>query len=246
MVSLQILSDLHIENIDNANPLDFITPSADILVLAGDIGRIHKIEQLTKFLTQICALFEQVIYVLGNHEYYMVDGIEPKTMNELIEIIQSATSSIKNLHILNRSSVVIDDVCIIGCTLWSLSSVGTPANIIRIAKMTPKLYNYLHRLDLAYIKMMIKYCRQNQLKLVVVSHHCPSFLCSKYKNQNTSLYCSNLDKLLTKTKIHTWICGHVHWNFDFFTKRGTRVVSNQKGRKLEKVDNFTLQKIITI
>ena len=52
MVTVQIASDLHIEYKNNniPNPLDFITPSADILILAGDIGSFYKIQQLTEFL----------------------------------------------------------------------------------------------------------------------------------------------------------------------------------------------------
>ena len=39
-ISVQIASDLHIECIDNndIDPLTYITPAADILILAGDIS----------------------------------------------------------------------------------------------------------------------------------------------------------------------------------------------------------------
>ena len=57
--TIQIVSDLHIEEYDNVpNPLDFLIPSADILILAGDIGSFYKINQLTDFLTALCNYFK--------------------------------------------------------------------------------------------------------------------------------------------------------------------------------------------
>ena len=55
MTSIQISSDLHIEcvNDDNIDPLQYITPSADILILAGDIGSLYKIKQLKNFIKQL-------------------------------------------------------------------------------------------------------------------------------------------------------------------------------------------------
>ena len=53
-VKIQIASDLHIEYRSNIipNPLDLITPSAEILILAGDIGSSYKYNQLN-FLIDI-------------------------------------------------------------------------------------------------------------------------------------------------------------------------------------------------
>ena len=45
MTSFQLASDLHIEYQNNrVNAFDFITPTADILILAGDIGSLYKID----------------------------------------------------------------------------------------------------------------------------------------------------------------------------------------------------------
>ena len=72
MVSIQIASDLHIECIDNddVDPLDFVTPEAPILILAGDIGSFYRQKQLKNFLTKLCTHFQIVLYIIGNHEYY--------------------------------------------------------------------------------------------------------------------------------------------------------------------------------
>jgi len=119
MTSIQIASDLHIEfkNDDIPDPLYYITPSADILILAGDIGSLYKIDQLKGFLEKLCPLFATVIYVPGNHEYYTVQNYEHLSMNKLLNRLYDIEKDIKNLYVLNQSSIVIDDICITGCTL---------------------------------------------------------------------------------------------------------------------------------
>ena len=85
MVTIQIVSDIHIEQMssDNINPQDFIKPVADILVMAGDIGSLYRYKQLYHFLEQTCKLFKYVLYVPGNWEYYMLPNYLPLNFNEL-------------------------------------------------------------------------------------------------------------------------------------------------------------------
>lgn len=244
MLKFQIASDLHLETYDEIKLNEFIKPEAPILILAGDIGRIQKLEQLTLFLKAVCSKFKHVIYVLGNHEFYKVDGVKPKHINELIQDINSI--QITNLHILNRSSLIIGDVCIIGCTLWSKIDYDVPKFIVRIFGMNRSQYNKYHKKDLKYIQKMIDYCNDKKLKLVVVSHHTPSILVCDKKDRYQTLYYSELDYLLEKSKVHTWICGHVHKNFDFITRKGTRLVSNQKGKMSNPIKEYSLTKIILI
>src|SRR6056300_571740 len=84
-VRIQIASDLHIEydNDGIVDPLNYITPSADVLVLAGDIGSFYKYEQLHNFLSRISEYFKYVIYVPGNHEYYQPSGYKHMKYNDL-------------------------------------------------------------------------------------------------------------------------------------------------------------------
>jgi Icc-related predicted phosphoesterase len=251
MVKFQIASDLHIER-DTVTPsaASLLTPSANVLILAGDVGHVYKYEQLKSFLTDVCEKFEIVLYVLGNHEYYRERDVPEKTMDEVLHIMKNLCNQIPNLYLLDRSSVVIDDVCIIGCTLWSQSLTYVPPYIVRINGMNSRKYNEMHARDLKYIKKMIRYCRKKNLKLLVVTHHCPTYLVtrnkSKKKDKFISLYASNLDLLLDSDKVHTWICGHIHNNFDFITDKGTRLVSNQRGKPKDKIRDFLPNKVIQV
>ena len=241
MLTLQIASDLHIEYQCNEipDPLSLITPSADILILAGDIGSFYKFEQLKGFLEKLCPHFQTVLYIPGNHEYYYFPESTQMTMEDLISKIHKL--SIPNLHVLDKSSVCIGDVCIAGCTLWSEPMVDIPKYIVRVHKMNTQIYKNLYDSEVKYVKKIIQYCKNHNLQLVMVTHHCPTYLTlsgAKKRKKFDSLYASNLDHLLSSDQVHTWIAGHIHHNFDFVTENGTRVVSNQKGKPKDKVVNF--------
>jgi len=251
MVKFQIMSDLHLETSDEHFPdvLSYITPSADFLILAGDIGRIHKRVQLEYFLKEVCKHFQLVFYVSGNHEYYKCHGYNLKTKEELYRDLEDIAKGIPNLHLLNRSSVVIDDVCIAGCTLWS-QAVDVPHFIVRICDMNTEKYNHMFRTDLSYIEKMSEYCEKHNLKLLMITHHSPTYSVLKPKKSGDdkykSLYASNLDFLLVREKVHTWVYGHTHENRDILTSGGTRVVSNQKGKPKDKTERFLKTKVITV
>lgn len=250
MVNFQIASDLHIEISNDVPPaLSLITPSADVLILAGDIGRIHKHDQLKTFLKDVCQHFRFVLYVMGNNEYYRVKGYYDKTMAELMNDMITIERSIPNLYILNRSSVIIEDVCVIGCTLWSQALVEIPPYIVRIKGMSTPRYNDIHKQEVRYIEKMVRYCSAKNLKLMVVTHHTPSYSLlrgKKAKDMFKSLYASNLDYLLDSKRVHTWVCGHIHINFDLKTRNGTHLVGNQRGKPKDKITDFNKSKVITV
>jgi len=264
MVNFQIVSDLHLETYSEdeiPDFLDLVTPSAENLILAGDICRIEKIEVLDKFLNDACTLFKRVIYVLGNYEFYAefeewkraiskgeVAGIE---YIDLLITIENLEKKYHNLHVLNGTSVIIEDVCIAGCTLWSHHIGRLNPYKVRInmngVPIDNKNYLSFHRRDLSFLEEAIGYSQKNKLKLMVITHYAPSEKCSIGKNrENSSLYYNNLDYLLFSKKVHTWVYGHVHINKDFFSQGGTRLVSNQKGRKGENARGFLKSKIINI
>ena len=252
-LTFQILSDIHIEyqNDDAPNPLLYVKPSADILILAGDIGSLYKIKQLSDFLTKLCPYFKATLYVPGNHEFYTQENHEPLTFNELKERLFSLSNNIQKLYILDKSSILLGDVLIIGTTLWSHSKITIPKFIVRIHDFNTNTYNKLHQEHLHYIEEMIKFSHKKKYKLVVITHHCPSYSVLKQinfekKDKYKSLYITNLDYLLTKHKVHTWVCGHIHQNFDFITDNGTRLVGNQLGKPKDKINDFKLDYLVHI
>lgn len=251
MLNLQIASDLHIEykNNDIPDPLDYITPNAEILVLAGDIGSLYKINQLEGFLKKVCEYFKTVIYVPGNQEFYISPEIEPVSMNQLTIRLYEIENNIENLYILNQSSLIIDDICITGCTLWSDLKIKIPKFIVRIHGINNTIYEKKFENDVKYIKKMINYSKSNNLKFVAITHYCPTYKVLKDSNKRdkyTSLYTSELDYLLSDDQVNTWICGHIHKNFDFNTENGTRVVGNQLGKPKDNIKDYSKNFIVKI
>lgn len=182
---------------------------------------------------------------MGNHEYYNRNEISMETM---LQTIKTVAKAIPNLYILDRSSVTIGNVCVVGCTLWSYHQNYIPPYIVRIPNMDTETYYNLYSQDLDYIKHMIGYCKENKLKLVVVSHHAPTYsVLNKHNNDRfKTLYASKLDYLLSNQYVHTWICGHIHTNFDTITPLGTRLVSNQLGKPKDLIHDFSKSKIIVV
>ena len=249
MFSIQIASDLHIEINDDVNPLDYITPSADILILAGDIGSLYKFNQLFNFLNTLSTYFKYILYVPGNHEYYNINNEANIPFHILKRKICSLSEKIKNLIVLDQKSVVIDDICIAGCTLWSKALCNIPNFIVKIKEFNTRVYNDYHNNDLNYINNIVDYAKKNKYKLIIVTHYPPSYKAlehAKKRQKFISLYASHLDHFLRKDNIDTWICGHVHSNFDFISEGKCRLLSNQKGKPKDKINNYDKKFIIKL
>ena len=116
--------------------------------------------------------------------------------------------------------------------------------------MTNYIYEQRYINDLNYIQKMMKYCKSNDLQMVVVTHHCPSYdvLGNSHKSNDrfVSLYVSKLDYLLKSSNVHTWIAGHTHKNFDFITDGGTHLVSNQRGKPRDNVFDFSKSFVVDV
>jgi predicted phosphohydrolase len=252
MTSVQIASDLHIEfneSSDSPDPLKYITPVADILILAGDIGSSYRMEQLTFFLQELSRHFQVILYVPGNHEWYAIPHHEAIELVDLESRLRGLQKLVNNLYVLDRSSVRIGNTCIAGATLWSEPKCKVPPFIVRIEELHTAEYRRRHIADLEYIRRMMKYCTTNGYKLIVITHYPPSLQvveCVNKKKRFKSLYATDLEYLLCKDKVHTWVCGHIHKNFDYITEQGTRVVSNQKGKPRDRITDFSKKFVIDI
>lgn len=243
MTILQIASDLHIEHTEKVpDPKDYIIPTAEILVLAGDIGSLYRMNQLRDFLLKLSGSFQAILYIPGNHEFYTMPNCRPVSYKALETRLLSLEQSVPNLHILNRNSVRIKNTCIVGCTLWSKPKCVVPPFIVRVHGLNTAGYAAKHDRDLRYIKKMMKYCNREKYDLIVVTHHPPSYralIGAKKKKHFDSLYASNLDYLLDQDATKLWICGHTHKNIDFISDKGCRVVTNQKGKPKDRIKDYS-------
>lgn len=260
-ITIQIASDLHLEVnelSDKVNIPNFIVKeNANVLILAGDIGSLYKTKQLSNFLWMVSKMYKLVIYVPGNHEYYKEKDHSELHYHRLVNKLRHFSDNIKNLRILNRNRIFINDYCFAGCTLWSDTDMIIPEYIVKIKNIN-EIYRNLYKNDLKFVKDSINLCQKENKKLIMITHHCPTYKCmgidcidigsnsedeesstSNYREKYSSLYASKLDVLLSKEQVEMWICGHIHKNFDFITEGGTRVVGNQKGKKKDNILDYS-------
>lgn len=250
MITVQIASDLHIDYNFNGLYLDFRKyieiPSknndenVDILILPGDIGCLYKIEQLKNFLSSIYKNYKYIIYVYGNNEFYFHSKVK-LPFEKILEKGKYLESVIPNLYILNQNSLVIEDYVFVGCTLWS-NIKQTNKSYFKIEGFSNEIYFRKHIEDLNYIKESINFFKDENKKIIVVTHYPPIF---NIENSESNIYFNNLYDFIYNSNIHSWIHGHNHLS-RVYKVGETNVISNQKGKKQNPNNNYNTKFIIKI
>lgn len=244
-MQIQILSDVHFD-IWNC-PFDFPV-NAPYLAILGDLGNPNS-ELFQNFISHQANRFQKVFFLAGNHEFYGY------TYHDTLEIIQSFCTSINNVVFLNKNIYDLSpDLRIAGCTLWSeiMEHQKWEINTFmmdfkKIKNWTVDDYNQQHQNEKEWLIQQIDIAKTLNKKLVVFTHHAPSFLHTcRPEHENgpfMSGYCTNLDHLLKKP-VTLWAFGHSHSSCDEILESGCRLVSNQRGYPSEKTrfdDKFTIQ-----
>jgi predicted phosphodiesterase len=139
-MKIALCSDLHLE----FGPISLQnTENAEVLILSGDIlvavdlnelgdatGLIvngkNKSEQYHKFFQECSERFPNVIYIMGNHEYYHGDFATG------LDIIRERLSYLENVFIMERQTMVIEDITFIAGTLWTDMNKEDPQTLYGI------------------------------------------------------------------------------------------------------------------
>ncbi len=251
MTTIRVISDVHNEfGVLDLPVLD--TDKDSVLVLAGDIGLAGYSKTFSPFVEEMSKRFTDVIYIMGNHEYYKSSfrTARRKIKDELISYLQ-----LQNVHVLENETVVINGVAFVCATLWSDFDKLDPLcmmksqsgmndfNIIRTGpndfdeyqrKLVPSDVASAHFVSRDYIFGEVAKQKTVGNKVVVVTHHGPSYQSvpemyrtGQYADMNGA-YVSNLDDKVLETKPEIWIHGHTHTSFDYMIG-DTRVIVNPRG-----------------
>jgi len=261
-----LASDLHLEfgEIELKN-----TENAKVLVLSGDICVAKDLREpdmygivdakqsirVHNFFNQVCAEFEHVVYVMGNHEHYHGD------YKYTLEILRKNLRHLENLYILENQTFTVDGVTFIGGTLWTDMNKEDPNTLYgvkgymndfqivtdsrepvhfrdqdgnfqtRVGKLSPQSVVEAHKDTLKFIDETSAAWPFG--KFVVVGHHAPSKLSTKPRYQKDVMvngaYSSDLSEfMLDHPQIKVWTHGHTHDPFDYMVG-GCRVVCNPRG-----------------
>lgn len=263
MLNIQIVSDLHLEFWTAKTNFNFIKPSAPILALLGDIcccASESDFNVFKRFITEILPLYELILFVPGNHEYYSSNDKASETINQVNDKISAwFKQTSPKLKFLNCASIKIvadQTYQIIGATLWTFIPKDKYAviqqsmndyNFIRTdepteqTKQLSKLLNKQTTTEPRLISpedtsnMFMKHCKyiKSQIDRSSKLGH-KIILLTHHKPYTTSgnpAYETDLTPLMTNVSL--WAYGHTHLADS--TKIGnTLVYSNPKGYPYQK------------
>lgn len=201
---IQYCSDLHLEFANMPVP----DVAGDVLVLAGDI---HLGVNAIPWIEQCSHVFDHVIYILGNHEYYgqkmwkLPDQIRGSlagySMDDLKfpdavtrPKLEKIFEPLKNVYFLDNTSVKIKDVHFHGSTLWSKPHYLLEYMMNDFKKITFKYptggYGKFSTQQAENKWNTAKHWLHTNIvpgqKNVIITHHAPSFemIGDRYKNSS--------------------------------------------------------------
>lgn len=240
-MKLHVLSDVHFEHMRSDNYIHFIdqltklkaNSPADVAVLAGDICTIgHDGKAWKRSLARLCSLYQKVLYVPGNHEYY------GNNFNDVEDFLQKQESSpdFSNLVRLDRMDTYeLDGQRFIGGTMWfadqdySQLQKNSMSDFWVIKDFEPEVY-HLHKHFLA------KLHRNLRKGDIVVTHHMPlpESIAPMWRGSyiNDFFMSDRTQDLIEPTLPKLWIHGHTHNSMDYTHTVGTskmRVYCNPLG-----------------
>lgn len=234
---IQLTSDLHLEHLEYGFPgARTIAPAhgADVLVLAGDIGRG----------ANALRLFREwpvpVLYVAGNHEAY------GSTWDATIAVLREAAQN-TSVRFLERDTADFGGVRFLGCTLWTdyrLRSNRTQRQLMESAELRISDHRQIRTESGSYFSaadalrehetsrawLGSELAQPYDGKTVVVTHHGPHALSVHPRYAGDPLnaaFVSDLSDLLQQGPA-LWLHGHVHDSFDY-NVNGCRIVANPRG-----------------
>jgi len=273
-MKIALVSDVHLEFGD----LDFDnTDNADVLILGGDIcvaadiaqrdpygvmGEQYRSNRFHEFFERCCARFPHVIFIVGNHEHY--NGDFQKTIPHFRDVL----GYLKNLHILEKETFMLDDITFIGGTLWTDMNRRDMRTLHEISRMMndfrcvvnsadderswPSQFTTTdaandHDIMLEFIRTTVE--ADVTKRYVVVGHHAPSRTSTHPRYSRELImnggYSSELDDfILDHPQIRLWTHGHTHEDFDYLIG-STRILCNPRGyiNYEERADTWRLKTV---
>ena len=242
-MKIDTMSDVHLEmgslSVKNEN-------GAQMLILSGDIcvAKYLKREGVERdvflsFFQQCSEQYQEVVYVMGNHEHYGSD------FDRTADTIRAELAQFPNISFLNNEFTTVGGFIVVGSTLWTDMNKNDPdtMNIVRFAmndfrkvsrgyhRFTPEDAVEEHAVSLAYIERTVE--SYSDMPVIVVGHHAPSkrsthprYAEDYYVN---GAYSTDLEEFIhDHPNIVLWTHGHVHDHFDYHVGN-TRIVCNPRG-----------------
>lgn len=209
--------------------------AAPYLVLAGDIGQPH-LPLFRQFFEWCSQHWLEIFYVTGNHEYYSAEK-PPLPMDYIEDEIAGALKGLDNVHWLCQGcpggtmsrDISGTNVTIVGTTLWTYIDeedeavakaammdyrvIGTPYGVKEARPIEPYEISVIHMLQKQNLANEIRAMAARGRRIVVVTHHLPSFKLVASHFKGSALNCcfaAGCDGLIEMPGVIAWIYGHTH------------------------------------
>lgn len=261
-MKIQYISDLHLEFLKPKKIHTIVSnlvqsaPDESYLALCGDLSPNKNVRH--EFLTKLSesGKWKQIWFVPGNHDYWLNKSAKKNKYRHRLGIAETLESkhddilyhnSIPNVVVFDKTKIEVEDVVVLGCTLWTYPD----------SSMDLIMNDYKKIPGWSIEQCRMTHCdNRNWLwetldtlegrKVVILSHHLPSFdAIPEFKRTDCAIsaIASDCDDMCRYAMF--WICGHCHSSqavkiFD------CQVVMNCLGYPDEKINNFNYNKYITL
>lgn len=246
MPKIRVLSGLHLEFQDfkvqklwrrmclqMPSMRNVILPDNEILVLAGDTStlfspRTHKLHPGVPELFRTLRLrWSSIVVVAGNHEYYAIN----MTPDDIDAHLRAHAAAVEGVHFLQCSSVVLQGVKFLGCTLRSDPTPEEFAEMSDSEFVSREVNQRIHQEHRAWLAQELALCNEQAQPCVVVTHHLPTSRLRHPKFKKHGGYETDLDELIQSSApaLKAWICGHSHEAMRLRTDEGVQLVLNPLG-----------------
>lgn len=237
-MKLFVCSDLHTEFLQPVEQWDMFKkfPEADGIIIAGDLSTKKYLVDNLKYL---CSKYKNVLYAVGNHEFYSSSFSE-------IEYLLSNIREL-NFHWLNDSACTINGTTFLGGTLWFPDN---PLNQLYERQMNDFSYikdfrKEVYERNKKTIDVFNKHMNENT---VVITHHLPSYqsVNEKYKgDQLNRFFVCDVENLILEKQPKYWVHGHSH-DAVRYKIENTEIICNPRGYIHEITKNFDYNLVIEV
>lgn len=248
-MKIQVASDLHLD-INRTIPKEvfpLLIPKDSqeiILLLPGDFGTKEHLKYAVHFYS---LHFREVIFTLGNHEFYGDDFLTVK------DSIRTFVSQYKNIHFLDNESFEIDGTVFYGSIGWApakkIPSVSKYVNDFRYIKhFSTSSCQEEHEKSVSWVLKSLSSHNHEKKKSVLLTHFgfSSGSIAEKYKHDPITPYFINpiLDdsSFLPDVYVH----GHTHEGCHYMLRNKTEVICNPFGYGNEHGGRFNPSLIIDL
>jgi len=229
MTKIHVQSDVHTEI---GLPLGQHCIS-DITICAGDIGVIARPDALKRYFNNLHEYADEIIWVLGNHEFY--HGDYEKTLTQADKFAKEIGIHLLDIE-LGTENLEVNGIKFWGSTLWTDMNNSDWFVKKKIGQTLNDHYVISNNGQTFTPRAAIEINQRTREKInwdadVIITHHCP--IVTEHRlfplSEISYGFCNTgLENQILDSKIKYWIYGHTH-DSKTIDLNGTLLVSNQQG-----------------